>query len=235
MPGMERIQYVSDNFLNRIMPYNYARAAHILMYGIVCGIMVKGHTFKDEFDRLYSIAICIIYFLSAVLVSFYTGFADGWRQFIYYYLLANTIVLIIGYILYSKPDFLKDISKKYFSSSLSHETMERVKGSIHHEIVVSKAFLDRGLNLKVMSERTGESTHNISQTMSVLVGKNFNDYVNFHRVEHAKSMLLNPDYNHFKIEAIAIDSGFNNKVTFHKAFVKITGKTPSVFRKLSKK
>ncbi len=38
-------------------------------------------------------------------------------------------------------------------------------------------------------------------------------------------------YSNYKIEAIALESGFNNKVTFYKAFSKFTNQTPSAFRK----
>ena len=38
-------------------------------------------------------------------------------------------------------------------------------------------------------------------------------------------------YTQYKIEAIALESGFNNKVTFYKAFTKFTNTTPSAFRK----
>lgn len=236
MDGAERIIHIKENFLNRIMPYNYARAIHILGYGIACLVIVrKKHDIDNTIDRLYATAICVIYFFAAALIFIYTLFADNWRQFIYYYVVVNAIVLIIGYLLYSKPNFLKSLSKKYFSSTLSQDLMEKIKVQIHEKVVESRAFLDRGLNLKKMADLIGESSHRISQTMSVLVGKNFNDYVNFYRIENAKELLLDTKFDHYKIEAIAIESGFNNKVTFYKAFVKQTGVTPSVFRQEHKK
>ncbi|MFK7954201.1 MAG: helix-turn-helix domain-containing protein [Ekhidna sp.] len=230
MSGMERIIYFSENFINRIMPYNYARALHILIYGVVCVVLVKKHAYKDAFNKLYSFAICLIYFFSSILISFFTLFADGWRDFIYYYLSANIIVITIGYLLYSKPHFLKNISVKYFGSSLSKETMEQIKISVHDLVVESEAFLNKGLNLKMVADEIGETNHRISQTMTILVGKKFNDYVNSYRIEYAKKMLSNTSFDHYKIEAIALDSGFSNKVTFHKYFVKSTGLTPTVFR-----
>ena len=113
--------------------------------------------------------------------------------------------------------------------------MEQIKMAIEKEMNDSKAYLDRSLNLNKMAEKIGESNHRISQTMSVLIGKNFNEYVNFLRVEHAKRMLTDTKHDHYKIEAIALDSGFSNKVTFNKAFTKFTHKTPSAFRSESKK
>jgi AraC-like DNA-binding protein len=229
--GSKGMIYLNENFLNRVMPYNYARAIHILGYGIAVGLSLKfNKNFQKNSDKTYAIAICIIYFLSAVLISLLTWFADGWRQFIYFYLLANTLVLVVGYLLYSKADFLRELTKKYLYSGMSENEMKTVLHKIQLSIIDNKEYLDRGMNLRKIGDLTGESPHRISQTMSVLVKKNFNDYLNFYRINHAKELLSNPKFDFYKIEAIAIDSGFNNKVTFHKAFVKLTNTTPALFR-----
>ncbi|MEQ9297920.1 MAG: helix-turn-helix domain-containing protein [Cyclobacteriaceae bacterium] len=232
MNAEDRIAYLSENFFNRIMPYNYMRSIHILCYGIAAGIFLRlNNNFQQSSDKLYTIAICVIYFLSAVLISLLTWFADGWRQFIYYYLLVNTLVLTVGYLLYSKSEFLKEITKKYLYSGMSEDEMKVIVQKIQSSIVDDKEFLNRSMSLRKIADLTGEDTHRISQTMSVLVKKNFNDYINFYRINYAKELLANPKFDYYKIEAIAIDSGFNNKVTFHKAFVKLTNTTPAAFRK----
>ncbi len=232
MEGAHRITYVSENFNNRIMPYNYARALNILAYAIGSAVFLKSNrNFRESKDKEYALAVCLIYFFAAVLISFLTLFADGWRQFIYYYLLANLLVLIVGYLLYFKSDFLKEITRKYLYSGMTTVDMELVIQKIQSSMTYDKAYLDRGLNLSKMAELTGESAHRISQTLSVLVKKNFNDYINSYRISYAKELLANPAFDYYKIEAIAIDSGFNNKVTFHKAFVKLTHTTPATFRK----
>ena len=127
MDGLDRMAYSKANFLNRIMPYNYARVIHTLMYGIFCTVLVKKNYYKDSFERLYSFAICLIYFLAAIFISFFTLFADGWRDFIYYYLIANSIVLLIGYLLYSKPDFLKGSVKNILNPLLIRALWNKLK------------------------------------------------------------------------------------------------------------
>lgn len=231
LPGSERVIYSRDHFYDRIMPMNYARAAHLLLYGIWFVIYIyKNKEMLTVKNRMYAIVICSIYFITAVIVSWLTMFADHWRQFILYYFLASTIVFIIGYILYSKPDFLDGIAKKYLHSGLDVLTMQRIIKKIEAEFENNKIFLDRELTLHKLAEHTNERPHFISQTLSTQVGENFNDFVNRYRIEHAKGMLRNEKYNHFKIEAIALESGFNNKVTFNKAFSKFTLTTPSSFR-----
>jgi len=55
--------------------------------------------------------------------------------------------------------------------------------------------------------------------------------VNHYRVEEAKQLLLEPAKEDHKIASIAYDAGFNSLSTFNDVFKKITGTTPSQFRK----
>ncbi len=210
---------------------NYAKALHILGYGILSGLYLNKIKLQlPSAEKIYVIALFIIYFLAAIIISWLTWFADGWRQFAYYYLITNTVLIIIAYVLYTNPTFLKELGKKYLSSGLSRKDMDRVVEKMTSAMSIQKLYLDSSVSLKRLSQGIEESQHHISQTLSESVGKNFNDYINDFRVEHAKGILSNSDLDHFKIEAVALESGFNNKVTFHKAFVKRTGMTPAVLR-----
>ncbi|WP_246205952.1 helix-turn-helix domain-containing protein [Fulvivirga aurantia] len=231
MPAMDRIQYVSENFNSRIMPYNYARAIHILVYGLLI-IATIGRNYRNlnGKKRLYSLILCAIYFLAAVFVSWLTEYAVDWRQFAYYYLFSCSSILVMAFLLYTEPDFLTKITKKYLSSSLSKQDMRRIKGKIEGEIRDNQLFLRRDLTIVKLSDLISEKPHSISQTLSEEVNESFNDYLNKHRIDHAKKLLHSDDFGHYKVEAIAIESGFNNKVTFNKAFSKFTGMTPSSFR-----
>lgn len=231
LSGAERMIYNKDHFYDRIMPMNYARAGHLLLYGIgfIIFIYNKRQTLTAN-NRLYAIIICSIYFITAVIVSWLTMFADNWRQFILYYFLASTIVFIVGYTLYFNPGFLEGVAKKYLHSGLDVLTMDRIINKIETEFRLQKVYLNRELTLNKLAEHINEKPHFISQSLSSQVGENFNDFVNRHRIEHAKHMLKSEKYTHFKIEAIAHESGFNNKVTFNKAFGKFASTTPSAFR-----
>jgi AraC-like DNA-binding protein len=231
LPGLEKLTFINLHLYDRLMPLNYIRAVHLLSYGILCiAYLYQKRASLAPKKKLYSIAICSIYFGAMVLISWLTLFAENWRQFIIFYFIAYSIIILIGYLLYTDPVFLKDISKKYLNSVLNQKDMNRIYKKTQSAFN-NHAYLKRDLSLSMFSEMINERPHNISQTMSELVEKGFNDYVNFHRIEHAKHMLKDPRYAHYKIEAIAIDSGFNNKVTFNKAFVKFTAINPSTFRK----
>lgn len=231
LSGAERMAYNKDHFYDRIMPMNYARAGHLLLYGIGFILLIyKSRQLLTANNRLYAIIICSIYFITAVIVSWLTMFADHWRQFIVYYFLASTIVFIVGFVLYSQPNFLDGIAKKYLHSGLDDLMMQRIVGKVESVFKADQLYLDRELTLYKLAEQISEKPHFISQTLSSHLGVNFNDYVNRYRIEHAKCMLKSEKYTHYKIEAIALESGFNNKVTFNKAFGKFVSTTPSAFR-----
>lgn len=231
MPGDERIAYASAHFFDRIMPYNYVRSWVILTYGASIVYLVYRHfSSLAGKKRVYAIAICTIYFLTAVFLSWLVGYASGWRQFIYYYLLVSTMVFLIGYILYRDPQFLTQIARKYLHSALAKGDMERIAGKVNLSLNQEKLFLRKDLTLRKLSDEIGEKPHKISQTLSELMKESFSDLINRSRVDHAKQMLLDPSFNHYKIEAIALESGFNNKVTFHKAFQKFESMTPATYR-----
>lgn len=231
MPGKERILYMRANFLEILMPYNYGRSWLIMGYGAAIVYLVyRNFSTLTGKKRIYAIAICTIYFLTAVFLSWLVGFASGWRQFIYYYLLVSTMVFVIGYTLYRDPEFLSQIARKYLHSALAKGDMERIAEKVRASLREEKLFLLKDLTLRKLAEEIGEKPHKISQTLSELMKESFSDLINKARVDHAKQMLLDTSFNHYKIEAIGLESGFNNKVTFHKAFQKFESMTPAIYR-----
>ncbi|ELR72951.1 transcriptional regulator (AraC family) protein [Fulvivirga imtechensis AK7] len=231
LPDIARILYIQQHFVDRLMPVNYAIAIHILVYGIVFIVMIrKNYKLLDGRKKLYAVAICTIYFATAVLISWLTEYAASWRQFIVYYVVAFSIVFITGFILYREPRFLEQIARKYLSSSLSESDMKCIEIKMREQIERYQVFLQRDLTILKLGEIIKEKPHNISQTLSERINESFNDYINRHRITYAKNMLLSKEFTHYKIEAIAIESGFNNKVTFNKAFAKFTSQTPSSYR-----
>ena len=55
---------------------------------------------------------------------------------------------------------------------------------------------------------------------------NFNDFINHYRIEDVKNKLKNGDHQHTTLLGIALESGFNSKATFNRAFKKSTDMTP---------
>ncbi|MEQ8907291.1 helix-turn-helix domain-containing protein [Ekhidna sp.] len=230
--GIARMELVANQFLSRFLIYNYAIVVHVILYAGMS--FLKSRKFiggLQHSERLYIIGISAIYVISGITLGLYVEYANSWRDFSPYYLMVSVCFLIIGFLLYTNPKFLSDLSKKYLSSNLNRDEMQSIVSKMDHLFEDEKIYLLRNLTLSQVAEKLDIPSYKISQTLSTLSASNFNDYVNKHRVKYAKGLLKSPDFQHFKIEAIAIDSGFNNKVTFYKAFAGVYQMTPSAFRK----
>ena len=83
------------------------------------------------------------------------------------------------------------------------------------------------INLEYLSEKLGTTRHNTSQVINEHFGVNFFELVNRFRINEAKNILENDLNGNLKIIDVAYEVGYNNKVTFNKAFKKETSFTPT--------
>lgn len=75
------------------------------------------------------------------------------------------------------------------------------------------------------------NTSILSKAINQGFGKNFNDFVNEYRISEVKDRLGKSDLDRMTLLGIALDSGFNSKATFNRAFKKYTGMTPNQYVK----
>ncbi|MGK0448800.1 MAG: YesN/AraC family two-component response regulator, partial [Polaribacter sp.] len=87
------------------------------------------------------------------------------------------------------------------------------------------------VSLTTLSKEFNLSEGYISQLINNNSDLNFNDYINSLRVNEAKEMLFNIEYENYTIIAIGLEAGFNSKSSFYSAFKKFTNKTPNEYKK----
>lgn len=119
-------------------------------------------------------------------------------------------------------------TEKYKFSSLDEDTALVIREQLLALVERDKIYLQRDLMQKEVAGKLGTSVHYLSQVLNERMGMSFPDFVNKLRIEEAQRMLSAGDDS--KIESIALDTGFNNKVSFNKAFKKFTGLTPSQYK-----
>ena len=71
----------------------------------------------------------------------------------------------------------------------------------------------------------------ISQAINKGFEMNFNDYINNHRVDEVIKELKSGTHHSQTLLSIALESGFNSKSTFNRAFKKHTQLTPIAYIK----
>ncbi len=90
-------------------------------------------------------------------------------------------------------------------------------------------YLQPRLSMANVSVATNIPPYLLSAMLNRVVGLDFRDYVNAHRVRHLCDLLHSDEYNHLTLEGISAQAGFSSKTTFYRAFQKHTGLTPAQY------
>ena len=112
---------------------------------------------------------------------------------------------------------------------ISLERMHEIDCIVKEVLGEKKPYLQQRYSLKDLAFDTNIPLHQLSAFINKYWGKNFNDFINEFRVMYCKEKILNEEYKYKKLEAIAEESGFNNRNTFAIAFKKVMGLNPSEF------
>lgn len=163
------------------------------------------------------------------------GYSIIWGSYVLN-ILDDTVPYVIGPIMYSVVIYY--LSYKAFqlkTVDLNGDVFKDNTNGIVFDTVVAllvseKLFLETDLSLPTLSRRLGKSTQQISSAINQYAKRNFNDFVNHYRIEHAKRLLSDPKSDRYTISSIAFDVGFNSLSSFNSAFRKFEGITPSNFR-----
>ena len=150
----------------------------------------------------------------------------------------SVLIYWIGYSMIIRQELLETpifaISVKNNKTSESSDLS--IKTEDHYRRILDimegeQLYRDPNLNMSVLSEKTGLSNGYLSQIINAKRGENFFDFVNSYRVYDVQQKMINPEYSHYTILGIAQDAGFKSKSTFNAVFKKMTGKTPSEYKK----
>jgi AraC-like DNA-binding protein len=122
-----------------------------------------------------------------------------------------------------------EIEQKKFQ--LEKDLLESYKVKIESFLIHEKPFLKPGYSLSDLSSDLNIPKHHLSMTFTAAFNSRYNDLLNNYRIEYAKKLISDKSNEHLTLEAIATESGFNSRVTFIRAFTKLTGMNPSDFNK----
>ncbi|MGU3575132.1 helix-turn-helix domain-containing protein [Brucellaceae bacterium C25G] len=93
-----------------------------------------------------------------------------------------------------------------------------------------KLYLDPDLTLSRLSRRIGIPARQVSSAVNRIHGCNMSQFVNQYRIEKAQDLLKNTK---IPITELMFECGFQTKSNFNREFIRVTGKTPSDFRRLA--
>ncbi len=122
-------------------------------------------------------------------------------------------------------------ARKYEKNMLSEEKVKMIKAKIEQCIITQKPHRNPDIRLNDLSTLIDEHANNVSQVLNDIFERNFYDFINFHRIEEAKQLLVSPEFKNYTITAIGFEVGFNSKSAFYTAFKKFTDNTPTQYQK----
>lgn len=199
------------------------------------GVMIK--TARLRWMKGYAIIfglillMCLVYFS----VLFYSSIYERWMD--YLLILPTTIwMYMLAFNAYKNPFLFRDdlkyalSQKKYAKSTLEEGLADRYEQMIISYLEEEKAYRNPGMKLADLSAALEVVPHDLSQVINQRFECNFNELINRYRVEEAKALLADRS-NDLNMLEIAYAVGFNNKASFNNYFKKITGSTPSDYRK----
>lgn len=89
---------------------------------------------------------------------------------------------------------------------------------------------DPDLTAPRLARHLATNTTYLSRALNEGLGRNFNEFVNRIRVEAVQAELRSGDADR-DVLAVALDAGFNSKASFNRVFKRLTGTTPTEYRR----
>ena len=195
-------------------------------------------------NKIWNRNLYRIHFLYVIAYSFY-GFmiVNNLGHNLIFNLQVSAMALMVLYLGYSaniQPQLFSGLysydnqlfykyEKSGLTDSLSSELKERLKFLFDEE----KIYKENDINLETIAGRLNTTRHNASQVINEHFDMNFHKLINKYRIQEAMSILDTDYQRNLNIIDIAYEVGYNNKVTFNKAFKEYAHVTPSEYQRIS--
>lgn len=113
-------------------------------------------------------------------------------------------------------------------SDIDQSLISGINSFLHEE----KKYLTQNLKMIDLANELNVSEYKISRAIRYhFEAPNFNHFINSLRIEYAKSLLEQPQSQHWTILVIALESGFSSLATFNRVFKAQLGYSPNEHRK----
>ncbi len=247
LPFLVALLFISFSYLN-LVPFKlysiavdpYPMLAHLSLYGMANYILYKKHSDKlNGMTKTWLIYLFTAYTLFTLLNISYFVLIEFSLYGIYLDILLIvsmcSFLVLLGVAGYVQPKIfwgssVKDVitSLKYSRSGLSPKLSKEIKQKLLTLIEEEELYLKTDLTLDYLADRLGIKRHYVSQIINEHFKMGFYDFVNRFRVREAITILEKDD--DLRVIEVVYQTGFNNKVSFYKAFKKITGLTPKEYQ-----
>ncbi|WP_405381153.1 helix-turn-helix domain-containing protein [Maribacter sp. LLG6340-A2] len=221
---------------------NWIKTAHLFIYLALIFKIFKnqetqmGKSSKNWIKTLMVFILILIVFLGtrAEFEHIYT------YDYISKYFIAVYFILfisILSILLLIQPDVVTElitphhsnnpIKDKYKNSGLTTTMSTQLKSQLVDLLEQDKIYLDNTLTLAKLATVMNVDRYSLSQVINQELNKNFYELINDYRIQEAVNIIESKEDK--QVLDLIYESGFNNKVSFYKAFKKRMHMTPKDF------
>lgn len=242
-----KIDFLRNAILNRKTSYHiilsifasFSNLFYCLLILKKSYFLIKKEIFQKEITGRYLILI-VFFILLAVSFKLSAVFTQSRLLFSISLVIITVNILGIYLLSWRYPNFLQELNriieqekKKYEKSHIGSLDTEKLKSKLENYMISAKPYLEEDVSLEYIAKNLQITNHQLSQFLNQVIQKSFYQYINEFRIREATFILKKqPEIN---ILNVAYQVGFNSKSSFNTTFKKITGKTPSQYRKTSEK
>ena len=192
---------------------------------------------------LKAILIALTCFLVLWIVSFVSIY--GFRNYIPFvnyntmWISSALLMYFIGFYSLTQPHIFRiSMPRKELNlvskNRLKEDEIDDLKRNLEKAMQVEKAFLESDLSLSNLANHLGTTSNNLSWVLNNVYKQTFYEFVNYYRVQDFIQRINANQHQQLTLFSIALESGFNSKSTFNKAFKSVMNDTPSNYIKAQK-
>lgn len=215
---------------SRIISFGQAVFYSVLVYKLYEKYLrvIKNNDSLISYDNALWIKWVIVIML---FQAFFEGFALlGIYNFTFMYILAFSFQIIFAFFFIIHATIQKDLAPIFdnYGNEPPFVLQSDETQNLIHQFKTKKLFLISDISLDETARQLDVSKYKLTQVIKDTGYDNFYNFINAHRIEESKILLLNMPDNHV-IESVIDQSGFKSRSTFYRVFKQTTGETPTEY------
>ena len=243
----ENLTYLNEGFFNERFHFVFRFALAIiyvcLQWRVISRFMAETplklkvkYMALIKWLKLYTLLVTVIFSFIIIFCIFNLYFktlGEIPNMMIAAYPVIVSLVLIFNPgVLYSlNEEFVFVQVEKPIETPEKQDKLYSRKCSVDDLLLNQKRYLVRGYSLTTMAAELEMSVPALSAIINNEYQLSFSDLINKHRIEHIIRTIDDQKIAALTFEAIATEAGFNSRTTFYRAFIKVTGQTPTAYFK----
>ena len=126
-----------------------------------------------------------------------------------------------------KKEKVKTLS---YRNSVTPEFVEDIARKVVSKLMIEQKYRDPNYSAKRLADEIGVNSRHISAVINMRFQVNYSQLVGGMRIQEARYMLQDGNFNDMTMEDIATNAGFTTRQSFYATFYRVCGMTPKDYR-----